>query len=234
MKKTNKKIEVAVRLRPLIYEYEDVEAWCVSEDDKKITSLPHSHPLRNNSSILNEDYTPTPARKKSKIELNNVYEFACDYVFRDCHTNKEVYSNCCARVVDEFLLGSHATIFMYGQTTSGKTYTMLGDHDTEGIILFSLKDIFHKLAPSASLSISYLEIYNEQINDLLQEGAVNLKIADEQVVGLSQCTVADIEEALDLLQEGEYQRAYAEKKHHDHSSRSHTIFQVVAPALFRN
>jgi hypothetical protein len=234
-KPQNKKIEVAVRLRPLIYEYEDVEAWCVSEDEKKITSLPHSHPLRNNSSILNDDYpVPTPARKKSKIELNNVYEFTCDYVFRDCHTNKEVYSNCCAKVVEEFLQGSHATIFMYGQTTSGKTYTMLGNSNTEGLILFSLKDIFQKLPPSASLSISYLEIYNEQINDLLQEGAVNLKIVDEQVVGLSQCAVHDIEDALDLLQMGECQRAYAEKKHHDHSSRSHTIFQVVYIVQRRN
>lgn len=151
---------MAVRLRPLIYEYEDVEAWCVSEDDKRITSIPHTHPLRNNSSILNEDFIPTPARKKSKIELSNVYEFTCDYVFRDSHTNREVYANCCAKVVEDFLQGNHATIFMYGQTTSGKTYTMLGDTATEGLILFSLKDIFQKLPAGTSISISYLEIYN--------------------------------------------------------------------------
>jgi hypothetical protein len=50
--------------------------------------------------------------------------------------------------------------------------------------------------------ISYLEIYNEQINDLLKEGSVNLKIADETVQGLSQCSVKNIEDALDLLNEG--------------------------------
>ena len=126
---------------------------------------------------------------------------------------------------------------MYGQTTSGKTYTMLGNRETEGLILFSLKEIFAKAGgqgQTGGLNITYLEIYNEQINDLLNEGSVNLKIIDEQVVGLSQCAVANIEEALDLLQEGEYQRAYAEKKYHDHSSRSHTIFQVVTALLCRN
>ena len=128
--------------------------------------------------------------------------------------------------------GHHATIFMYGQTTSGKTYTMLGTQQTEGIIIYSLKDIFEKTV-NAEIHISYLEIYNEQINDLLVEGATNLKIADENVMGLSTCQVQGISEALALLQEGEYQRAYAEKRHHDHSSRSHTIFQIVYINLCR-
>ena len=123
---------------------------------------------------------------------------------------------------------------MYGQTTSGKTYTMLGDENAEGLILHSLRDVFDQKNPKNSINISYLEIYNEQINDLLQEGSVNLKIADENVQGLSQCSVVNMEEALDLLNEGEYQRAYAEKKCHDHSSRSHTIFQIVPTPLFRN
>ena len=57
---------------------------------------------------------------------------------------------------------------MYGQTTSGKTYTMLGDQQTEGLILLSLRDIFSKKDENMTINISYLEIYNEQINDLLK------------------------------------------------------------------
>ena len=53
------------------------------------------------------------------------------------------------------------------------------------------------------------------------------------MLGLSLVPVYRIEDALDLLNEGEYQRAYAEKKYHDHSSRSHTIFQIVNFDLFR-
>ena len=67
---------------------------------------------------------------------------------------------------------------MYGQTTSGKTYTMLGNQSTEGMITHSLRDIFSNKPSHTTIKISYLEIYNEQINDLLQEGAVNLKIVD--------------------------------------------------------
>ena len=73
---------------------------------------------------------------------------------------------------------------MYGQTTSGKTYTMLGDHQTEGIITFSLQDICASRKNNHNkLLISYFEIYNEQVNDLLHPGGVNLKIVDDKVYG---------------------------------------------------
>lgn len=62
--------------------------------------------------------------------MNNIYEFALDYVFKDHQSNREVYNSCCSGVVQEFLTGNNATIFMYGQTTSGKTYTMLGNQST--------------------------------------------------------------------------------------------------------
>jgi hypothetical protein len=189
-----------------------------------VTSLPRSQALRNNSNFLSEEGL---GRRKSKVELNNIYEFALDHVFRDSHSNWEVYSECCAQVVGEFLQGNNSTIFMYGQTTSGKTYTMLGDAHHDGLIIYSLRDIFARKHPGDTISISYLEIYNEQINDLLQPSALNLKIVDEHVQGLSHCPVTHIDQALQLLNEGECQRAYAEKKCHDHSSRSHTIFQVV-------
>lgn len=126
MKKA-KKIEVAVRMRPLLYEYEDAEAWCIHQHNNKISSLPRSQALKNNSSIINEDSTLPINRRKSKVEASNVYEFTCDHVFRDTHSNRQVYDQSCSKVVESFLEGNHSTIFMYGQTTSGKTYTMLGN-----------------------------------------------------------------------------------------------------------
>ena len=134
-------------------------------------------------------------------------------------------------MIDNFLDGENSTIFMYGQTTSGKTYTMLGDGNYEGLITFSLKDIFDKFGKkqvkNLKIAISYLEIYNEQINDLLNPGSVNLKIIEENVQGLKYCEAGSFEEAEELLLKGEEQRCYKEKSIHDHSSRSHTIFQIV-------
>ena len=74
---------------------------------------------------------------------------------------------------------------MYGQTTSGKTFTMLGDQHVNGLIIYSLKDICQSLLDQddVRLCISYLEIYNEQINDLLSPGSTNLKIIDDKVHG---------------------------------------------------
>jgi hypothetical protein len=73
-------------------------------------------------------------------------------------------------LIHNVLQGYNATIFLYGQTTSGKTYTMLGDDSSPGILPFTLLDIFREadqLPGEFKMSISYLEIYNEQINDLL-------------------------------------------------------------------
>lgn len=74
---------------------------------------------------------------------------------------------------------------MYGQTTSGKTFTMLGDQNASGLISYSLQDVCSILLDQEGIkvSISYLEIYNEQINDLLNPGSTNLKIIDDKVHG---------------------------------------------------
>jgi centromeric protein E len=108
------------------------------------------------------------------------YTFGFDYAFGHETTTLQIFEQSCAKLVDSFVSGMNSTIFMYGQTTSGKTYTMLGDENYEGIISYSLKDIYTKFGKqtgnSKHLAISYLEIYNEQINDLLTPGAVNLRI----------------------------------------------------------
>lgn len=100
-------------------------------------------------------------------------------------------------MIDGFLDGENSTIFMYGQTTSGKTYTMLGNANYEGLITFSLKDIFLKFSKkytskSYKIAISYLEIYNEQINDLLNPGSINLKIIEDTVQGLTYCEASTL------------------------------------------
>ena len=81
--KKGKKIEVAVRMRPLIYEYEDSEAWDINEQSSRVSSLPHAQALKQNSSIVGEE----AFRRKSKVEQNNIYEFTCDYAFQSNHPN---------------------------------------------------------------------------------------------------------------------------------------------------
>lgn len=136
-------------MRPLLKEFEDIEAWTINEEQGKVSSLPKN---QMGKVAIEEGL----ARKKSKVEMNNIYEFTLDHVFRDIHSNWQVYSQCCSKVVTDFLSGNNATIFMYGQTTTGKTYTMLGDQRTEGLIIYSLRDIFTSKAPGTHIDISYL------------------------------------------------------------------------------
>ncbi len=78
---------------------------------------------------------------------------------------------------------------MYGQTTSGKTHTMLGGTNEQGLIIYSLKDIFkhfQKCKEKGSVYISYMEIYNQQINDLLNPDGLNLKVVDDHPQNLSE------------------------------------------------
>lgn len=75
---------------------------------------------------------------------------------------------------------------MYGQTTSGKTFTMLGNPDKPGILPCSLRDIFNLIEKDAestyNVFCSYIEIYNENINDLLNSNSPNLKLVDDSRV----------------------------------------------------
>lgn len=89
----------------------------------------------------------------------------------DCFaSNSKVYETMIKPIIKNFLTGYNGTVFLYGQTTSGKTYTMQGTDENPGILPCCIKDLFDNITANAekieySIWVSYLEIYNEQIND---------------------------------------------------------------------
>ncbi|KXS18834.1 kinesin-domain-containing protein [Gonapodya prolifera JEL478] len=134
------------------------------------------------------------------------------------------------------------TIFAYGQTSSGKTYTMQGSHTQPGIIPLAIRDVFqhivdvsHQLAkPNLFLlRVSYLEIYNEQIKDLFNPKNDNLKIhenpnRDIYVGDLTENIVCTPEAVSEWMLKGEgANRHVGETNMNERSSRSHTIFRMV-------
>ncbi|EGF76571.1 hypothetical protein BATDEDRAFT_14772, partial [Batrachochytrium dendrobatidis JAM81] len=131
------------------------------------------------------------------------------------------------------------TIFAYGQTSSGKTHTMMGDESEPGIILLAVENIFRHISKVSSLlvefllRVSYLEIYNEVIRDLLEPGNINLKIhetinRDIFVGNLSEHVVSSAVQIKEILAIGEGNRHIGETNMNDKSSRSHTIFKMVS------
>jgi hypothetical protein len=140
-------------------------------------------------------------------------------------------------VIKSFIKGINGTIFVYGQTTSGKTYTMLGNVDYPGILPCSLKNLFDLLEKEKkeknlnfNLYCSYIEIYNEIIHDLIGD-STGCKIVEDNKYGLivpeaQKICINSFEEGVQLKDLGEEKRQYKNTIINEYSSRSHTIFQL--------
>jgi len=152
-----------------------------------------------------------------------------------------VYDEVARDVVEGTLAGYNGTIFCYGQTGAGKTYTMCGHPAAyskhRGIIPRALASIFQeielKLEKEYTVKVSYLEIYNETLYDLLSESPTSsddLAIVDRagsvEVQGLTCIPVTTEEEALECFFRGQAMRSTAEHVLNANSSRSHSVFTV--------
>ena len=133
--------------------------------------------------------------------------------------------------------GFNSVIFAYGQTASGKTYTLTGSEDEPGIIPRAMKDVFAFIKGTSTreylLRCSYLEIYNENINDLLAPppgSVVQLQggIGNEIILTpLREEVVTSLKGVRDVLKRGEAHRRTATTDWNERSSRSHSIFRLV-------
>ena len=165
--------------------------------------------------------------------------FTFDSVIQPSTTNKDIFEKLIKQNLSSLLKGINISIFAYGQTSSGKTYTMKGEtkSNNEGLIPLSIKEIFNSLNDKESLitksivKVSYSEIYNEMVNDLIDPSKKNLEIRESMNKGifvnnLSEIIVTNMEKAMQLYNKGESNRIIAETKLNEKSSRSHTIFKI--------
>ncbi|XP_014389799.1 PREDICTED: centromere-associated protein E [Myotis brandtii] len=179
-----------------------------------------------------------------KTGNNAVYQvdgsksFNFDRVFDSNETTKDVYEEIAVPIIDSAIQGYNGTIFAYGQTASGKTFTMMGSGDYLGVIPRAIHDIFHKIEKFPDreflLRVSYMEIYNETITDLLcdtrkmkpliirEDFNRNVYVSD-----LTEEVVSTSEMALKWIRKGEKNRHYGITKMNQRSSRSHTIFRMI-------
>lgn len=139
-------------------------------------------------------------------------------------------------MLDGVLQGYNATVFAYGATGSGKTYTMLGTLDEPGIMYLALEALFEKIKNDKNfkykITLSYLEVYNETIRDLLTEGNDYLELREDaskgvKVTGLTEIEAVDIKSVMSLLTKGNKNRTQEPTHQNEASSRSHAVLQVV-------
>ncbi|CAA7404294.1 unnamed protein product [Spirodela intermedia] len=162
--------------------------------------------------------------------------FAFDRVFEQSCKNVTVYSVLTKSIIEAAVNGFNGTAFAYGQTSSGKTYTMNGSEDDPGIIQLAVNDVFSSIEEIKEreflIRVSYMEIYNEEINDLLAVENQKLQIHESLdrgifVAGLREEIVNSADQVSKLLTLGEANRHFGETNMNVRSSRSHTIFRMV-------
>ncbi|KAL3499469.1 hypothetical protein ACH5RR_038562 [Cinchona calisaya] len=180
-----------------------------------------------------------PELKRLKLRRNNwdsdTFEF--DEVLTEFASQKRVYEVVAKPVVESVLDGYNGTVMAYGQTGTGKTYTLgrLGEEDTSarGIMVRALEDILAEISPeNDSVSISYLQLYMETVQDLLHPANDNISIVEDpktgdvSVPGATLVEVKDQKSFVELLCLGEAHRFAANTKLNTESSRSHAILMV--------
>ncbi|XP_068023511.1 kinesin-like protein KIF18B [Melanerpes formicivorus] len=162
-------------------------------------------------------------------------KFLFDRVFAEQATQEEVFQHTTRQMVDTLLDGYNCSVFAYGATGAGKTYTMLGSENSPGIIYLTMEELFRRLEArqeqkSCEVLVSYLEVYNEQIRDLLEpKGPLPIREDPERgavVQGLSIQQPSSAEQLLQMLLGGSRNRTQHATDANASSSRSHAVLQV--------
>lgn len=212
-------LKVCIKIRPILKSIE------------KIKVLESSV---SNDSIIFYDNIP---KDKLDKNINSISKYF-DLVSGTNKKNIFAYKNICSNIIDNFVNGYNSTLFFYGQTSSGKTYSMLGSQDKNdtGILHYILKDLFNlqNSNNNIKLYISYFEIYNEKILDLLDNNPIkenNYKIIEDPYYGttvsnIKQQFIDKYEQCLILIDYAESIRKYKVNNFKEKSSRSHTIIKL--------
>jgi len=170
--------------------------------------------------------------------------YTLDQIYEMEANNAEIYQKSVQPLVMATLEGYHASVFAYGQTSTGKTYTMSGTKHSPGIVPLAVSDMFRAISMSNSddtsadrnreylMRVSYLEIYNEQVIDLLSDNNNNSTIrileakGEVAIRGLREEVVTSPNQIFALLQKGNARRQVGSTQMNQHSSRSHTIVRL--------
>jgi centromeric protein E len=237
-------IQVVVRLRPLIArELRNGSAIAWKWNERTVE-------LRDDA-VVEQSYAAAQGRQ--------THSFTFDRVFAPAALTRALYDAALVDTVTSVMDGFHASVFCYGQTSSGKTHTVQGsdgiDHLASrgrqldagvgidaawdaGLIELSLRSIFDYIASHQEreflLRVSYLEVYNEKIFDLLHagDGGGELDIREDKqrgvfVAGASEVLATSRDDVFAMLRRGGRARAVGETDMNARSSRSHTIFRAT-------
>ena len=233
-------LKVYIRVRPPLMSEKDsslpFRSIATVSDDKSTISLIEYLGFEFEEALKQKELIDNPSHF-----LPHPYTF--DHIFDMDSTQDDVYKIAAVPAVESLMSGYNSTIFAYGQTGTGKTYTMEGfsyknSSPKKGLIPRAIENIFKYIENNSNsdttfiIRVSYLQIYNESIDDLLKSEKKHLSIRESQkkgiyVEGLSEWAVCSPNDIYALLERGAQSRTKAQTKMNDVSSRSHAVFTII-------
>ncbi|KAM6298882.1 kinesin-like protein KIF13A [Aegotheles albertisi] len=224
------KVKVAVRVRPMNRRELDLNTKCIVEMEGNQTVL---HPPPSN--------TKQGERKPPKVFAFDHCFWSMDESNTTKYAGQEVVFKCLGEgILEKAFQGYNACIFAYGQTGSGKSFSMMGNAEQLGLIprlccaLFQRISVEENESHTFKVEVSYMEIYNEKVRDLLDPkgSRQSLKVREHKVLGpyvdgLSQLAVTNFEDIESLMSEGNKSRTVAATNMNEESSRSHAVFNII-------
>ncbi|XP_053743082.1 kinesin-like protein KIF13A isoform X2 [Synchiropus splendidus] len=227
---SDSKVKVAVRVRPMNRRELELNTKCVVD-------------MEDNQAVLHPPPTSAKAenRKQAKVFAFDHCFWSMDEANVPKYAGQEVVFKCLGEgILENAFQGYNACIFAYGQTGSGKSFSMMGNGDQPGLIPRLCCSLFERVqkdsseAHSFKVEVSYMEIYNEKVRDLLDPkgGRQSLKVREHKVLGpyvdgLSQLAVTNFEDIEVLMSEGNKSRTVAATNMNEESSRSHAVFSII-------
>ncbi|XP_026702180.1 kinesin-like protein KIF13B [Athene cunicularia] len=209
----------------------DLHTKCVVDVDANKVIL---HPVNINLS-------KGDARTQPKVFAYDHCFWSMDESVKEKYAGQDVVFKCLGEnILQNAFEGYNACIFAYGQTGSGKSYTMMGTADQPGLIPRLCSGLFERAQKeeneeqSFKVEVSYMEIYNEKVRDLLDPkgSRQSLKVREHSVYGpyvdgLSKLAVASYKDIESLMSEGNKSRTVAATNMNEESSRSHAVFKII-------
>ncbi|XP_060108384.1 kinesin-like protein KIF19 isoform X1 [Heteronotia binoei] len=219
----DQQLTVALRIRPVsMAELEEGATLIAHKVDDQMVVL--MDPMEDPDDVL---------RANRSREKSYMFDVAFDFAA----TQEMVYRATTRGLIEGVISGYNATVFAYGPTGCGKTYTMLGTDNEPGIYVRTLNDLFRAIEETSNdmeyeVSMSYLEIYNEMIRDLLNPSLGYLDLREDskgiiQVAGITEVSTINAKEIMQLLMKGNKQRTQESTAANRASSRSHAVLQVT-------
>jgi len=219
-----------VRLRPVLDNSEHKFILSRSQIDVKGPSAPHVKWKWTKDSVVYVNHSVGTTDK--------LHTFPCARVFGPHDSTETIFEESVRPLVDSLLVrGTDACVCAYGQTNSGKTYTVFGTKESPGVLPRTVSHIFEHIdrMPSdavALMRVSFFEVYNEQVRDLLRNNIPALVLQDHPdfpytITNASEHIVQSLEDVMALLEVGEQRRMTGANDVHEHASRSHCIVRLV-------